>query len=214
MLSEIAAASDSTVTPVPEKKLRWVKTGSPAKSWAHSKTPHTISCLIVNWSRLIVNLSPKVTGPRMATAVNWKTRAKSRRERLCTTRLDTIHTLYRWRRTRKKACEEQKVRTFPMSGKLLVEVRSSSLCSCTSDWYSDLQASISAPLTQPFSRNSSNNMSISCMVHGCMIVYTNQKKRAETTQCMAYYRPSGNSWQHTVHGIFEKLPAVSPELLL
>ena len=57
----------------------------------------------------------------------------------------TICTLNRWRRTRKPACEEQKVRTFTTLGRLLVEVRSSCLCSCTNDWYSDLWASISAP---------------------------------------------------------------------
>ena len=79
------------------------------------------------------------------------------------TSLETIHTLYRWRRTRKPACEEQKVRTFPTSGRLLVEVRSSCLCSSTNDWYSELQASISGPLTHLFSRCPPSNMSNSCM---------------------------------------------------
>ena len=72
-LSEIAAASDSIVTPVSEKKLRWVKTGSLTKSWTHSRPPRTTSSLIATRSKLTINFSPDVTGPRMASAVNWKT---------------------------------------------------------------------------------------------------------------------------------------------
>ena len=51
-------------------------------------------------------------------------------------------------------------------------------------------------------------------LHGGIIVSTNQYVRAETTQPLAYHRPRGNSWQHTVHEVFKKLPAVPPELLL
>ena len=77
--------------------------------------------------------------------------------------LVTIHTLYRWRRTRKPACEEHEVRTFPTSGRFLVEVHSSCLCSCTNDCYSDLQASISVPIIQLFSSSPSSNKSKSCI---------------------------------------------------
>ena len=51
----------------------------------------------------------------------------------------------------------------PCSGRLLVEVRclckNSCLCCCTNAGYSNLYASISAPLTKPFSRCPSSNMS-------------------------------------------------------
>ena len=70
--SEVAATSDRTVTPVFEKKLRWVKRGSLTKSWTHSRTPCTTSPLIATRSKLTVNFSPAVTGPRIASAVNWK----------------------------------------------------------------------------------------------------------------------------------------------
>ena len=42
----------------------------------------------------------------------------------------------------------------------------------------------------------------------------NQKKREETNQRLAYDGPRGNSWEHTVHEIFDKLPAISPEIFL
>ena len=83
MLSEIAAASDSIATPVSEKNLRWLRTGSLTKSWTHSRTLRTTSSLIATRSKLTVNLSPDVTGPRMASAGNWKTWNKQEWTRDC-----------------------------------------------------------------------------------------------------------------------------------
>ena len=167
MLSEMAAASESIVTPVSEKKLRWVKqdlsrnsghtTGHrallspwfpPDSGWSWSSPQIK---LVHEWQVLLIE--------RPEREHEW---ARSSRE---TNRyifgVNTI--LYRWRRTRKPACEEQKIRTIPTSARFLVEVRPSCLCSCTNDWYSDLQASVSAPLTHPFSSSPSSNMSKSCM---------------------------------------------------
>ena len=129
--------------------------------------------------------------------------------RLHPTCLEKIHTSYRWRRTRKPPCEEQKVKTFLTLVQLFVEVRFSCLCSCTNDLHSDLQASILALFTQPFSRSPSSNIS-----NSCMIVSTNQYRSAERTQPFAYRRPGGHSRQSTVHEVFEKLPGVLSELLL
>ena len=77
MLSEIAAASHSIATPVSEKKLHCVKTGSLTKSWTHNRTPPTTSSFITTRSKFTVNLSPDVTSPRMTSAVDWKTWNKS-----------------------------------------------------------------------------------------------------------------------------------------
>ena len=70
MLSEIAAASDSTATPVSEKKLRWLEEGSLTKSLTHSRTPRATPSLIATRCKLTIDLSPDVTGPPMASAVN------------------------------------------------------------------------------------------------------------------------------------------------
>ena len=166
MLLEIAAASESISTPVSEKKLRCVKTGSLTNSWTHSNTPRTVISGMATRSKLTVNFSPEGNGPRRARAVIWKTWNDTRMNRKCSqiqaSLAELIHTLYRWLRSRKPACEEQKVKTFPTSGRPLVDVRSSNLCSCTKDWYSDLQASISPPLTHPFARRPSKSRSNSC----------------------------------------------------
>ena len=70
--------------------------------------------------------------------------------------LVAIYTLNRCCRARKPACEEQNDRTSPMSGRLLVEDRSSCRCSWTKDWYSDRQPSISLPFTHPRSNRPSS----------------------------------------------------------
>ena len=132
--------------------------------------------------------------------------------RLHPTCSETLHTLYRYRYTRKPACEEQKVRTFHTSGRLLFKVRSSCLCSCASDRYSDLQDSISAPLIPPFSRSPSTNMWNSCMGHDRL---WQSKLNDRTIQLLAYRRSHGKGRQyHTVHEVFKKLPAVPPAFLL
>ena len=59
--------------------------------------------------------------------------------------------------------------------------------------------------TQPiFSRSPSNNFD--CLRQPI--------SGAEINQPMAYRRPRGNGRQHTVHGVFEKVPAIPPELFL
>ena len=73
MLSEKAAASESTSTTVSEKKLRCVKTGSLTKSWTHSNTPRTVFSGMATRSKHTVNFSPEGSGPRRARAVNWNT---------------------------------------------------------------------------------------------------------------------------------------------
>ena len=72
------------------------------------------------------------------------------------TLLVAIHTLNRCWRARKPTCEEQKDRTSPTSGRLLVEDRSSLRCSWKKDWYSARQASISPFLIHPRSERPSN----------------------------------------------------------
>ena len=57
------------------------------------------------------------------------------------TQLDTVQTLCKRFRARKPACVEKNDRTSPMSGRLLVEDRSSCRCSRTKDWYSARPAS-------------------------------------------------------------------------
>ena len=106
----------------------------------------------------------------------------------------------------KTNCEEQKLRTFLTSRRLLVEVCSSCLYSCTYDWYSDLQASISTPFIQVFSRSPSSNMSNSCIGEwSSPTINTGGQKQL---------RPSSNDRQHTVHEVFEEFPAVPLELFL
>ena len=72
MPSERADASKGIATPVSEKKLRWVKIGSSTKSGTQNRTPRTSSPLISTQSSFFVNLYRDVTGPRIASAVNWK----------------------------------------------------------------------------------------------------------------------------------------------
>ena len=73
MPSERMDASKVIATPVSEKKLRWVKSGSSTKFWTQSRTPRTSSSLIATQSSFIVNLYSYATGPRIASAVNLKT---------------------------------------------------------------------------------------------------------------------------------------------
>ena len=47
--------------------------------------------------------------------------------------LDTTPTLCNWRPARKPACEEQNDKTFPTSGRLLIDDHSSCHCFCTKD---------------------------------------------------------------------------------
>ena len=70
LLTAIAAASNSNVTPDSEKK-RCVKCGFRTKSWTQNRRPRTSSTLIATQSRIITDLSPNVTGPRLATASSW-----------------------------------------------------------------------------------------------------------------------------------------------
>ena len=76
--------------------------------------------------------------------------------------LVTIHTINECWRAWKPTCEEQNVRTSPMSGRLLVEDRSSCRCSWTKDWYSARQASISLPFFHPRSKSPSNKRPSRC----------------------------------------------------
>ena len=55
MLSEKSAASYNIVTPVSEKKLRSVKSGSLTETWTQSKTPRTTSSPIATRSKFFWN---------------------------------------------------------------------------------------------------------------------------------------------------------------
>ena len=73
MLPEKAAASENIVTPVSEKKLRWVKNGSLTKSLTQSRKSRTTSSVIKTRSRFILNFSLDVTDPQKMGAVIFKT---------------------------------------------------------------------------------------------------------------------------------------------
>ena len=73
-----------------------------------------------------------------------------------------VHSLNRCWRARKPACEEQNDRISPMSGRLLVEDRSSCRCSWTKDWCSARQASISINFIHPRSKGPSSNRPSRC----------------------------------------------------
>ena len=160
IFSERAADSVNMEIPESEKKLRWVKCRLLTKSCTQRIALHTSSLSIITPSKLMMNRSPQVTGPRTIRAVNWKTWKRRidafQKWHYNIIALVAIHTLNRCCRARKPACEQQNDRTSPMSVRLLVEDRSSCRCSWTKDWYSDRQPSISLPFTHPRSNRPSS----------------------------------------------------------
>ena len=59
--------------PESEKKFLWVKGGLLTKSCTQSRAPRTSSWEIIIGSKLMMNLSQEVTGPRTMRAVSWST---------------------------------------------------------------------------------------------------------------------------------------------
>ena len=163
MLSGMVAASDCIASPASEKKLRWVKCRLLTKCCKRIRTPGNSFSSTATQSLFIKNFSLDVTGPRIASAVIWVTWNPiplNQREHYNYMIHDWRQNilLYRWRRTGKPPCEEHEVETSTMSGRLLVEVRSSCLCSYTKDRCSALRACFSAPFTQRSYKILSGNM--------------------------------------------------------
>ena len=160
IFSERAADSVNMEIPESEKKLRWVKCRLLTKSCTQRIALRTSSLSIITPSKLMMNRSPQVTGPRTIRSVNWKTWKRRidafQKWHYNIIALVAIHTLNRCCRARKPACEQQNDRTSPISGRLLVEDRSRCRCSWTKDWYSDRQPSISLPFTHPRSNRPSS----------------------------------------------------------
>ena len=145
------------------KKIPWVKCGLLTKSWTQSRTPRTSSSQIITRSRLMMNLSLEVTGPRRIRAISWNTwNDKTGYFRLKQSQgftiLVTILFLNRCWRARKPACREQNDRTSPTLGRLLVGDRSSCRCSWTNDRYSARQASTSLLSIHPRSKSPSSKI--------------------------------------------------------
>ena len=165
-LSQIAADSANIAMPVLEKKFLWVKCGLLTKSCTQSRAPRISSSQIITRSRLTMNLSLEVTGPRtIAVSRNtWKNKTVFFRLKRSqgSTMLVAIQTLNRCWRAQKPACEEQNDRTSPTSGRPFVEDRPSCRCFWTKDWYSARQASFSLPLIHPRSQNPSNKRPSRC----------------------------------------------------
>ena len=104
---------------------------------------------------LTTKFSPCVTDPHTMSSVNWNTWLKIPKKYLNAPQSYILHDWIQY-----MLCtdgighgENQYIRNFPTSGRLLVEVRSRCLCSFTNYWYSALQTSIQEPGPSPFLAN-------------------------------------------------------------
>ena len=133
MLSQIAESSANRAIPDSKKKFLWVKCGLLKKSCTQNIAPGTSSSAINAHSRLMMNFSTEVTGPRTMRAVSWSTWKKQNNSLTTLTmkRLYLIvHDTYfeQNQATTKTACKVQNDRTSPTSRRLLVEDSSSCRC--------------------------------------------------------------------------------------
>ena len=149
----MATNSASIVNPDSEQKLHCVKWGLWTKSCTQSTTQCTSWSGMATRSRLIENLSPRLQahGPQVLLIEKPETSHFPINKRSIWTIVthhtwwDTTHTLCRFCRARKRICAEQKNRTSPTSGRLLVDAAVPARRTSTQPWTLQLICLLSTP---------------------------------------------------------------------
>ena len=161
MLSQIAVNSANIAIPESEKEYFWVKCGLLKKSCRQIRAPCTSISAIITSSRLMMNFSLEVTGPRTMRDFSWNTWEKQ--DNSCTTQ--TITRLYHIGHDRNfkkmlastetslQRAKQQDV-SYVMAAPRWRLLQLSLLL--VKDCYSARQASISLPLFYPLPKSPSN----------------------------------------------------------